>query len=222
MIKCLEASGRTTVENFDPLDNRKIRILKDKIVFRMETKGERMRPAFRRKLQESVEEIDKEATEILRRLKQQTIDSEKGLWQSLASTEMFHASLWSSERNYYGSLYYSYEWFLRECVRTKLGQPRYQMTRAENFKKDFESCFGKSITQACWTDQQINIARLTRHALVHNGGRITDKLGKQPHPFRVESEELQIAATHSTELYNLLKDRALELAKATSKMHEFR
>jgi hypothetical protein len=221
MIKCLEVAERRKVEEFEPLETRKIRILRDRLVARMEAKGEKMRPMFRQKLQEAVNELDSEASEILEKVRQSTCQSLPDLWDVLTKAESFHSSLWNSERTCYGSIYYSYEWFLRECVRIKRGEPDYRMGRADDFKQDFKEAFGQSLTDLCWTDQQVNVARLTRHALVHNGGRITAQLQRQPHPFRIEGEELQFAASHTTALYHLLKKRAYRLTEEAAKMPEF-
>ena len=221
MIKCLEVGEHCQIEEAEPLEIRKIRILKNKLLASIEAQGEPLRPMLRKKIQQAVNKIDLEATDALRKTKDQIHESREDLWELLAGVESFHSSLWSSERTCYGSIYYSYEWFLRECVRIKTANTDYRMGRADDFKQDFKQAFGQSLVDSCWNDQQVVIARLTRHALVHNGGRLTDRLGKQPHPFRIEEDEIQVSAKNTTELYNLLQDRVSQLTENATKMPEF-
>lgn len=220
LIKCLEVAEHCAIDDFEPMEFRKIQILASKLVSKMESRGEKMQPMFRKKLQDAVNEIDQEFTEALRQLKNDTHESRENHWDVLLGEESFHSSVWGSERTCYGSIYYGYEWFLKECVRLKRGEAEYRVGR--EFKGDFKDAFGETLAALCWTDQQVNIARLARSVLVHNGGRITEKLSRQPHPFRIEEGELQISATVTTELFHLLKDKVLELTRAVADEPEFR
>lgn len=219
MIKCLEVAEHRKIEEAEPLEIKKIRILKEKLLARIESQGERLRPMLRKKLQQAINEVDDEATEALRKAKNKVHESQRDLWESLADVEAFHSSLWSSERTCYAPLYYSYEWFLKECLGIKRNESDFRIGR--EFQRQFRKAFGESLTSMCWTDQRVNVARLARHAFAHNGGRITKELAKQPHSFRLEGDEIQVAASMTTALFHLLKDRALELTKAAVEMPEF-
>jgi hypothetical protein len=219
MIKCLEVANREILEQAEPLDTKKIRFITKKLLTSIESQGEPLRNMLRKKVRQAVDTLDKEATEALQRAKSQVFASQKELWESLADVEAFHSSLWSSERTCYAALYYSYEWFLKECLGIKRSESNFRIGR--EFQKQFREAFGDSLTSMCWTDQQVNVARLARHAFAHNGGRITEELAKQPHLFRLEGDEIQVAASITTALFHFLKERALELTKAAVEMPEF-
>ena len=205
----------------EPLDLRKVRILGEKIVSKLESKGETVRPMLRRKIQESIQEIDSEFTEVAIDCKESVIAKYGPLWDDLVELEAFHISVWGSERMCYGAIYYAYEWYLRECVRIQRGDPEYKVHRAEDFKRDLKQAFPGDWSHVCWSDQKINMARLTRNALVHNGGRITADLARQPHDFLLQGDEIQIGARDTTELYNLLKERALRISEHAASLPEF-
>lgn len=220
MIKCMDALQHKNLEEIEPLGNKKISVFRDKVVSSMEGKGEKMRPMFRKKLQDTLNELDQHATSMLRSAKNQSHDKMEDHWGYLVNNQHFHSCLWSSERTCYGSIYYSYEWFLKECVRVFKGESTYRVGR--DFKKDFNDAFGQQMTETCWTDQEVNIARLTRSALVHNGGRVTKDLRKHKHPFHLEGEELQIGASVTTSLYQLLAGKAESLAEFAVQLREFK
>ena len=221
MVECLDANMCHNLQECVPWDIRKIRVLRQKIVAKLEAKDERMRPMFRRKLEESMRELEVEACEIRDEVAEDVLSRRKDLWELLLEEEQFHTSIWSSERMCYGALYYSYECFLTECVRIKRRKSDYQMRRADDFKKDIKDAFGQELANDCWSDQKVNIARLARHALVHNGGRMTSVLQKQPHNFPTQDEEIQIGARHTTELYELLKTKAYKMGESVVRMDEF-
>jgi hypothetical protein len=221
MVQCVEAAERKHIEEIDPLDRRKIRVLTEKLVSRMEARGEKMRPVFRGKLQEAIEEIDAEYCDTMSSVKTDVLDGRPDLWDALIEDNGFHSSLWSQERMCYGSLYYSYEWFLLKCVRIKRADADYRVRRAEDFKKDLREAFSATLAAACWSSRKIVIAREARNALAHNAGRLTERLRKQPHTFPIENGEIQVGATHTTDLYHLLKANAYDIAVAASAMPEF-
>ena len=67
-------------------------------------------------------------------------------------------------------------------------------------------------TQPLPARRLIEIARLVRHALVHNGGRLTPPLKGRKHALMVEADEIQIMAPDTTELFGHLKLAASRLA----------
>lgn len=217
MVRCVDEVLCKKIEELEPPDCRRIRMMRDKLIDKLQRKGEEIRHMFRKRLQAAMEEIDQEASQARDAARDQVLSGREDLWEVLIKEESFYTSLWSSERMCYGALYYSYECFLRECVRINRGED----TKEKRLKDDFRDAFGQDLANACWSDKKIHIARLTRNALVHNGGRITSQLEKQPHNFRVEDGEIQIGAPNTTDLYKLLKERAYQLAESCVKTREF-
>jgi hypothetical protein len=77
----------------------------------------------------------------------------------------------------------------------------------KGFSQDFRDQFSATLRDSCWSDPKINVARLTRHALVHNGGRLTSDLKKLNHGLKLHGEDIQIFPAFTKSLYELLKDR---------------
>lgn len=136
------------------------------------------------------------------------------MWEKHLENFEMQAVLWGSQRLCYAAVYYSYEDFLTRCVAAARIDPDYRMPRRNDFAKDLADAFSSNLRDRCWSNSAINVARLARHALVHNGGRVTDELGKITHGILVIDGELQIMATDTSDLYQLLKERAKELAAA--------
>lgn len=133
-------------------------------------------------------------------------------WREFLSLSEFQFSLWGSQRLAYGALYYAYEDFLLRVFTLATGRSNYEI-RSKQFGKDFAQLFGTGLRDACWSDPQVHIARLTRHALVHNGGRLTERLRNLKHGLRITSGEIQIMAPDTRALFDLLKVRALRLTE---------
>jgi hypothetical protein len=55
------------------------------------------------------------------------------------------------------------------------------MPQTDEFKKGLRTAFARDVADPCWFHPEINIARLIRHALSHNGGRVTEYLKNQKH-----------------------------------------
>ena len=222
MVKCLDARMYQRLDECIPWDSRKISILRDKLVAKIEARGEKMRPALRKKIQEAIAEVDNEALEMRKEVRDQVFARREDLWDGLVKYETFHTSLWSSERMCYGSLYYGYEWFLTKCVGIKRAEPGYRWFKITKFATDFEAAFGGSIANECLQDKEIFIARLARHALVHNGGRMTDELRREPHTFWIAGDEIQINSEHTTSLYRKLASRVMKVAEHAVTLPEFK
>jgi hypothetical protein len=126
-------------------------------------------------------------------------------WRRMLNQSEFQISIWGSQRLYYGAVYYAYEDFLARCYRLSAGQPEYEVGRG--FSQDFRDQYSAWLRDCCWSDPKIHIARLTRHALVHNGGRLTPKLKELKHGLRLYGEDIQIFPAFTKSLYELLKDR---------------
>jgi hypothetical protein len=138
----------------------------------------------------------------------------KTLWSDFLSPDIqeFHLSLWGSQRLCYGAVYHAYENFIRQCVGIARKEPDYQALFAQ-LVRDGKAAFGETVTAYCLEDQVVTAARLTRNALAHNGGRMTDRLRRIPHDLVVENEEIQIMPPHTRKLFDELKQRALTLTE---------
>jgi hypothetical protein len=183
MVKCLDARMYHTLDKLVPWDNRKISIMRDKLVTKIEARGGKLSHSMRKRIQEAIVGIDKEAVELRKQVRDEVFDQREDLWDGLIKHETFNTSLWSSERMSYASLYYGYEWFLTKCVSIRRREPDYRWFRMKAFVTEFEDAFGEPLANDCLRDPQINLARLTRHALVHNGGRMTTELQNENHTF---------------------------------------
>jgi hypothetical protein len=223
MMHCLDASTVQGFEEAEPLDTYKVRFIRDHLINHLRKRGVNLRPMVFKQLQDALVELDEHADKALTTARSTVIQNRPDHWEEfLQVNSFFPTCLWALERICFCALYYNYECFLTECVRVKRGEPGYRILRHDDFKNDFRDAFGAPIQQACWSDQPVVIARMTRHALVHNGGRMTRDLEKQPHSFLVNDGEIQFGAPHTNGLFNLLKDKALTLAKVADAMVDLR
>jgi len=134
------------------------------------------------------------------------------VWKDYFENTEFRLSIWASQRLVYGAIYYAYEEFLLRCYQLKANDSGYQI-RFEKFKKDFATIFGESLRNECWLHDDVAVARLTRNALVHNGGRIGEDVNDFEHQLCIENGAVQIMPEHNKRLFNSLKKRALKLTK---------
>ncbi len=221
MTKCLDINIAGKLNTFEIWDCKKIHILGDKLLGKLEEQGEPMRPMLNQKLRRAIKELDKEIDDM--RLDTAEIIRQKyASWQILLEHISFRTSIWGLERLCYGGLYYGYEWYLTHCLRLKKGKPGFRWRDFKTFAADFQGTFGSVLKDACLDDMEIKIAYLTRNALAHNGGRITPQLKALPHTFLIEGDEIQINAYHTTSLFHKLKDRATDVTQSAIAMPEFK
>jgi hypothetical protein len=140
------------------------------------------------------------------------------MWQSFLQNSEFQFALVGSQRLCYGAIYYAYEDFLTRCVGLAKGKTDYRLFRQKDFQKEIAAEFGSTVCDQCWDDPAVNLARVTRHALVHNGCRVTDEFKEAQkaakRPLVVCDDEVQIMAPDTSSLFLLLKDRATLLISA--------
>ena len=137
------------------------------------------------------------------------------IWAEFMTDPCFRINLWASQRVAYVAFYNAYEAFLVDCVKCATGASSMR-TQADDFKKGLRTGFAKDIAHSCWFHAEINVARLVRHALSHNGGRQTDDLKKQRHGIRLIDEELQITPEDNQRMLRRLR-RAVEEVIAVTK-----
>jgi hypothetical protein len=135
--------------------------------------------------------------------------------------EELKVSIWGAQRTCYAALYFAYENFFTECLRLAKNDEDYHTGRHEEFKKQLTAEFGKDIVDGCF-DTPVEIARLARNALAHNGGKVTKLLKAQKHDLLVDHEgKIHIVAAHNANLFNILKPRAQRLAERACTMPQF-
>ena len=137
------------------------------------------------------------------------------IWKLHLQTSDFILGIRSSQRVCFGGLYYAYENYVRRVLGLLRGNPDYRIPndRKGKFKRDFESCFGQDLWKKCVEDKRVEIARLVRNALAHNGGRETDELKSEGHTFPVSGGEIQVTVEYTRPLFNILKGCALALTQ---------
>lgn len=139
----------------------------------------------------------------------------KQLWSYFLESQGIALCLLMSEVNGYSAVYFAYENFLIRSVKVAKGL---RSLRTENLPKNLRELLGASVVDECWNNRQVKLARLIRHALVHNGRKITEELQKYRDELMLQNDEITIMAYHTTELYNLLKARAYLLASEMKKL----
>jgi hypothetical protein len=127
-------------------------------------------------------------------------------WQTMLNQSEFRLSIWGSQRLVFAAVYYAYEDFLARCYRLSTGKAEYEV--GSKFTQDFRDQYGETLRDFCWCDNKIHVARLTRHALLHNGGRLTSKLKRiNNHGLMLRGEDIQVFPAVTRGLYELLRDR---------------
>ncbi len=209
MVEMVDASLVRSLEEAVPFSTRKIRFIRNYLASHLKASGESARPAFYRKLEAALVDLDTHATRSMETARKQVLSDMDDVWQQLVPVPMFHNMIWSSERSAYVALYYNYECFLKESVRRARDADTYQWNAA-----DLSTVFGTVLGPQCTNDIELQIAKHARTSLAHNGGQMIKQLKNLPHRHRLEDNEIQIGASETTRLYHLLKDKAMLLAKA--------
>ena len=126
----------------------------------------------------------------------------------------------------YGSLFFAYEDFVSNTIRTR--EPSYS-SKTKGIAIAFTEQFGKPLTDYCWSDAEIDLARLVRHTLAHNGGRFGPTLEKyradrfvdatrsapllRGELFYIVNGRIQITPCNTKYLFAVLKDRVTRIVE---------
>ncbi len=138
------------------------------------------------------------------------------IWADFMKDTPFRLSLWGSQRVAYVAFYNAYEAFLVDCLKVGKGASRLRTTDKAGFNDALRTALSKDITGPCWSHHEINIPRLVRHALSHNGGRATEDLKKQKHGVELVGDVLQIMPQDIHRMLRRLR-KAVEEAIAVTK-----
>jgi len=171
-------------------------------------------------LRRAVNNIEEDAHKTIEKERNEMRFDVSGYWNSLIESPEFIFCILGIQRINYSSLYFAYEDFLANVIRTEVPTYTSKKTRIEI---EFPKQFGMSLTDFCWNHEEVDLARLTRNALAHNGGRFGAALEKYRTRF-VETEGtvalllrgdqfnlvngmIQFTPDNTKHLFNVLKDR---------------
>jgi hypothetical protein len=139
-------------------------------------------------------------------------------WSELLQEREFQLSLWGSQRICYVAIYHAFEDFVRQCVTAASGKP--VGWRPEHLVRAARQAFGETFVETCLGDHEVTQARLVRNALSHYGGKITAELTQLGCSLMVEEGVVQIMPADTAHLFDVLKERAYEVAKKTLEVIE--
>ena len=209
----VQGATEMNLNTTEPFGKKYVADVKDVLVGRM---GDSLRNMQRKRMQQELDAIYEETSKI-------TVAAEAAapdmMWQSFLGNSEFRFALVGSQRLCYGAVYYAYEDFVTRCIGLAKGKTDYRLFRQRDIQKEIIAEFGSTVCDQCWDHPVVNLARVTRHALVHNGCRVTDEFKEAvkaaKYPFVVEDDEIQIMAPDTTTLFRLLKDRATLVISTT-------
>jgi hypothetical protein len=137
------------------------------------------------------------------------------IWHQFLGDVPFRMSLWASQRVAYVAFYNAYVSFVVDCLKVGTGFPSLRSTDKKEFNEALRTGLSQDISGPCWSHHEINIARLVRHALSHNGGRETDDLKRLKHGIKLIGEELQIVPYDNHHMLRRLRTAVEELIRVT-------
>lgn len=162
--------------------------------------------------------LNQMANEVRRKRTKPIVEFEVGtkMWSDLVSQQEFQVSLWATQRLCYGAVYFAYEDFVICNIKLVKGVDNYRIPQKESdFRAEFSDLYDEDLFEECWADGGVEIARLVRHALVHNGGRLTRSLEGKKKRLSLIGNEIQILPSHTRSLFDLLKIRASSITRET-------
>jgi hypothetical protein len=173
-----------------------------------------------------IAQIEKEAFQDLKGARDKLTIDVSAYWKSIITTSEFQFSLLGTQNMNYGTLFFAYEDFLAITIRTK--EPAYSSKKIP-IKVAFAKHFGDPLTDECWNHAEVELAKLVRHALAHNGARFGSDLEKfktrfvdatgmrapllKDNLFNVVNGKIQIMPCNTTYLFGILKDRVTKIVE---------
>lgn len=178
-------------------------------------------------LRRAVADIEKDAHKALKIAKARVGFDVAGYWNFLIATSEFQFCILGTQRINYSSLFFAYEDFLANSIRTK--EPGYS-SKKPPIKIAFANHFGDPLTKFCSDHEEVVLAKLVRHALVHNGGRFGKDLNDdyaarfvdvtgapkaqlRGDQFNVVRGKIQITPCNTAHLFHILKDRVTKIVE---------
>jgi hypothetical protein len=177
-------------------------------------------------LKRAVVRIEQEAHAAVNTAQSQVQFDVAGYWNFLVQSSEFMFCILGTQRINYGSLFFAYEDFVANVIRTK--QPTYS-SKTDPIKEAFARHIGEPLRDYCWTDAEVDLARLVRNALAHNGGRIGKDLEKykacfadatgmttpllRGDQFNIVGGKIQITPDNTKHLFGILKERVSKIVE---------
>lgn len=135
-------------------------------------------------------------------------------WRTmLNATYEFQVGIWGTQRQCFGSIYYAYEHFMCAVMAKVKGPDPYRMPNYNKFIGDAKTVLPADVVDECISHKIVDAARRVRHALCHNGGKVTKDLSGIKHGVRIEDGFLQLMPDNNRKLIGELEWRAVKLAK---------
>jgi hypothetical protein len=128
----------------------------------------------------------------------------QSIWRNYLGEREFVMGLWMSEITSYCAVYFAYEVFIVRSLKVASGKER---LRTPQVNERITHLLGAPLANSCWQDPNVELARLIRHAAVHNGRQITPALEKYRQRLVLQDDEIVIFARDTTQLFELLKTR---------------
>jgi hypothetical protein len=181
----------------------------------------------RASLKRAVAKIEKEAIEAQTTALAENDFDMASYWLFLTQeASEFQFSVLGTSRITYAVLFFAYEDFLANTVRTK--ESTYS-SKDVSIKKALAKYLGQQLADFCWNDAEVELGRLVRNALAHNGGRLgpdlekykgrftdvtsIDKPALRDDQFIVVDEKIQVMPGNTTYLFGVLKDRVSRIVE---------
>ena len=210
MVEGIRSFANGMCASYEPETAKFLSALRHRLVGELGEKE--LRNMQRRNLQAALDRICKNVGDGLRDSHEQ-FDSNQ-LWHEFLPSSEFRLSVWSSQQLGYSAVYFAYEDFVRSCVQLAKHDPEFDAT-GNALANAIKACFGDVTLQRCWEHRAVTIARRTRNALVHNGGKMNEKLAVLQPTYRIESGMIQLTPGDTHLLFDELKMRTSELVAAT-------
>lgn len=147
--------------------------------------------------------------------------SSREVWEEYREDKGFQLALSTSQSQAIAATYHTYENFVVRCVRHALGMPSYRKKSDEKFVQYFTDAFGSELSEYCFNHTNVETLRLFRHAIAHNGGRLTPDLAKKDHGVRLAGEYLQFMPQHLAVSYRIVESRVTRIVKAAATHRAF-
>jgi hypothetical protein len=180
-------------------------------------------------LKRIVANIEEEAFQDLKTAESQVKLDVGVYWEFLTHTTEFPFCLLGLQRINYSALFFAYEDFLANTIKTR--ESAYT-SKKDQIKDAFARHFGTALSDYCWADPEVDLARLVRNALAHNGGRFGTDLEKHKARFVDETApaapilrgdlfivvngKIQITPSNTKHLFNVLKERVTKIVEQFS------
>jgi hypothetical protein len=175
-------------------------------------------------LKRAVAAIEEDAHEKLKKAKAAIPADVSAFWNFLITNSEFQFCILGTQRTNYGNLFFAYDDFLANVIRTK--EPTYS-SKKEWISTAFARHFGHQLTEFCWKHEEVELARLVRNALAHNNGRFGKDLQEYKNrfvdatgmdqallrgdQFNVVKGKIQITPDNTRHLFGVLKERVSKI-----------